>query len=514
MGNAIDELFIKIGLDSSGLKQGLQEVELVINSIDSGVKSFGEGLTSGLGGAEAAAGTAGAAVAEVGAEAQAAGAALEEAGKAGEAGLKQTAGAAKKAAREVGALEKRVDAVAKKIGQKLGRNLSRMFMGLAAPVLGMMAVSGVIKKYTEDMEKLDELSKKRNLSLKERQEKQKLLKEYNEKDLESYRKIKKATDDFKETMGGLGKELMRFGGPYIMAALQGLKDFASFLGKNEKFVKILAGIITAVLVPALAAMAAAWLATPFPWIIIGLVAVAALIDDLTSYAKGAKSALPGLWELLGTPEEVLQGLESITDNLKNVWDWVIAIKDVFMGFVKIIPTMIEALISGDMRGLRAAYDQADRGLKNMAELWENRLEEQREKREEARRKREEARRKQRENREKLERARALDAEIMNRPPIEGVIPEMVDMFKVADDVFKGAAVNAHQTVITPRAEGAPLAGGRAASGGPVDNSKHSNVEQHNNTTINAMTPDPQAIAALLQDTLSQYVHTVNAAVKQ
>ena len=88
MANAIDSLFIKLGLDTGDLQKGLQEVQFVIQSIDSVVRNFGQGMTDSLNAAESGAASAGAALAGVKDEAKEAG---RELGAAGDQGEKATA---------------------------------------------------------------------------------------------------------------------------------------------------------------------------------------------------------------------------------------------------------------------------------------------------------------------------------------------------------------------------------------------------------------------------------------
>ncbi len=525
MSGYIDELFIKIGLDPGELKQGLLQVQMVIESVESEAKSFGEGLAEGLSAAETQADQAGAAVAGLGVEARKTEEELRKAGKEGKEGLTQVKEEARKTGKELSDLDKKAERLSQSLGKKMGKGFSRFLMGLAAPVLGLMAAGGIIKKYTDDMEKLEELSKKRNLSLKEREERQKLLKEYSAKDLENYRQTKKATEAAREAVGRLGGELMKFAGPYVRGALEQLRVFAEFLDRNHRFVKILAGVIGAALIPVLWGLAAAFLANPLTWIIAGLVALAAVLEDLWVYLNGGESALAGFWESLGLGEGTLESLkaafealgpiiESFKAAVSNIWNAVkgplehVAIfvgqtlKEAFVVLWNFVAGILD-LMAGDIDGAVEHFKGAFKtGIEAVKRIFGD----------------------------LRDAAVAIFAPvgefikgvfdgIVNaiRQKIAGLIDMIPDFLKPeslkswADDI-NGAVSNA-VSAISPSADLAAAMLSPGAAAGSVDNSRRTEVDSTVNNYIYPMNSDPAAIGAAAGDAVrNTMAHTFNSGV--
>lgn len=60
------------------------------------------------------------------------------------------------------------------------------------------------------------------------------------------------------------------------------------------------------------------MASPFGMFMVGLTAVLLLLEDLWTYATDGESAFEGLWEKLGTPEEVLEGFKAVGNAIETV----------------------------------------------------------------------------------------------------------------------------------------------------------------------------------------------------
>ena len=60
------------------------------------------------------------------------------------------------------------------------------------------------------------------------------------------------------------------------------------------------------------------MANPFGMFMVGLTAVLLLLEDLWTYANGGESAFEGLWEKLGTPDEVLTGFKNVGNAIETV----------------------------------------------------------------------------------------------------------------------------------------------------------------------------------------------------
>ena len=60
------------------------------------------------------------------------------------------------------------------------------------------------------------------------------------------------------------------------------------------------------------------MANPFGMFMVGLTAVLLLLEDLWTYANNGESAFEGLWEKLGTPDEVLAGFKNVGNAIETV----------------------------------------------------------------------------------------------------------------------------------------------------------------------------------------------------
>ncbi len=105
--------------------------------------------------------------------------------------------------------------------------------------------------------------------------------------------------------------------PVFTMIVKGFNDVVSTLRRHETFVKAfflgLAVIITGMLIPAFTALAAAIYANPLTWIVLGLAALAAVIEDLVVWAQGGEAAFGSLWAaILGSPEEAMQAFDDIS----------------------------------------------------------------------------------------------------------------------------------------------------------------------------------------------------------
>lgn len=309
----IDSLVISMGLDPAEVRTGIQQIEAHLSAALGIVSQFAAGVDEGF--REGAAGAEGLASA-----AQEAGNALQEAGDKGGEGLDNVSGKAKKAAAEVRTLQTE----AKKLGKSLGGKLKGFLTGIAAPVAGMLAAGAVVKGYFSDLGKLDELSRKTSLSMKERASKQKLLAKYSKEDLERYRESNKALDVLGDTLSRAFTPVMAAIVPALTWLARGLENVIKFVQRHKSFViPMIAGIATILMVallPALKAAAiAAWafLAPFLPFIVIATL-LALLINSLWVYINGGKSALADFFAIFGTGEEISAALAETWEDLKGI----------------------------------------------------------------------------------------------------------------------------------------------------------------------------------------------------
>ena len=144
----------------------------------------------------------------------------------------------------------------------------------------------------------------------------------------------KLTADWNDRVADFGQVMKSFSAIIFRMILPAMTKFVeivnkavAFLRRHEKFVQAffigLATVITAVLLPALAKMAAAWLANPMTLTIMAIVAAVAALalvfEDLVVWAEGGESAFAGFWEsILGSPEEAKEKFEEFKQVIVDV----------------------------------------------------------------------------------------------------------------------------------------------------------------------------------------------------
>jgi phage-related protein len=151
--------------------------------------------------------------------------------------------------------------------------------------------------------------------------------------------------DFGQVMKSFSAIIFRMILPAMTKFVEYVNKAVAFLRKHEKFVQAffigLAAVITTILLPALAKMAAAWLANPITWFVVGLTALALAIEDLVVWAEGGESALSDLWEaIFGSPEkaqelwaDIKEGFTDLVSFLTPIFQW---IKEEFIGAFKAV----------------------------------------------------------------------------------------------------------------------------------------------------------------------------------
>ena len=116
--------------------------------------------------------------------------------------------------------------------------------------------------------------------------------------------------DFGQVMKSFSAIIFRMVLPAMTKFVEYVNKAVAFLRKHEKFVQAffigLATIITTMVLPALAKMAAALLANPLTWFIASIAILALMLEDLFGWMDGKNAALADFWaKLFGTddPEE-------------------------------------------------------------------------------------------------------------------------------------------------------------------------------------------------------------------
>ena len=251
--------------------------------------------------------------------------------------------------------------------QNLGRRWGSFLQGIvtrfAAPMAGALSVGAMVGSYLSGVSQAAQMYGRWTPQMEEWRKKQELLSRVNREDIELYRKGKLALMDFQFAMAGLSTTIMRALSPAIRAGIELLHQVADWVRRNEpniiRFVTVLAGTITAVLLPAFIKLGVAMLANPLTWIIAGIVALAIAIDDLVVYIRGGESAFGDLWAIFGTGEEIAESLGAAWEWLKEtgvaVWETLSSSAKTFFGFFEGAIEPLKQILTGFIGFIKALF---------------------------------------------------------------------------------------------------------------------------------------------------------------
>lgn len=223
---------------------------------------------------------------------------------------------------------------------------------IAAPVAGAFAVGKVINSYMSDIASVATMTGAYSQKLEEWRIKRAMLNRVTKEDIELYKKGREAIVGFRIAMADLSAKIMREAMPVMKFLIDGLNKFSAWCDRNGdnivRFLKVTAGVLTAIFLPALLKVGAAMLANPLTWIILALGALIVVIDDLVVYMQGGKSALSGFWSQFGTGEEISNAihtaLEAVTAILRALWKPLAAVAAGFAAF-KTAGVMVQGFVS-------------------------------------------------------------------------------------------------------------------------------------------------------------------------
>ena len=377
----IDSLVISLGLDPTKLREGLEQVQAAIQQGQMTLADFVQGIQDGFqealqevaeGGAQAetAVTAAGEAAAEAGAQ-------FQDAGRRGAQGMEELGNKAQQAANKARAAGNQTQA----LGRRIGGFLRGIISTVAAPLAGALSAGAIMGSYFSDVAQMAEQTGRYSKQLEDAAKKKALLARINKEDIELYRKGKLALLDFDNAMAGLSATIMRALSPAIRFGIDLLTSLADWVRRNEpniiRFITVLAGTITAVLIPSFYKLARAMLLNPLTWIIAGILLLAIVIDDLVTYIRGGRSEFAALWSQFGTGEEIARALGTAWEWLKSVgqalFDGLISAGKAFIsnfsgaidglkGMVENTLKVIKALFSGNFKeagqALREAFKSA------------------------------------------------------------------------------------------------------------------------------------------------------------
>lgn len=204
--------------------------------------------------------------------------------------------------------------------------------------IGAQEAMGIGRKLGFDQGTIQTLQMGRK-SLQELVKHQKEMGVFTERDAEVAEKYNDTMDDFKQSMQAVFSTVFRPVFAWLTRLLEKGIEFATFLQKHQTFLKAFFAMITValttMLIPAFYRLAAAMLANPITWLIAGFALMAAAIDDLCTWADNGDAAFGRLWSaIFGTPERARAAINSVKDTLGALWAHAQNIVKAFFGIEK------------------------------------------------------------------------------------------------------------------------------------------------------------------------------------
>lgn len=374
----IDSLIVSLGLDPEEFFNGLSQVQGLLQAFNQGLKDFGSGFAEG----------AQEALQEMAQSTQGANSAAVQAGEAGkEMGQKFQKGA-EQGKRGVDKMNESTDKAGKKaqkagnamqqLGNRWGGVVSGLVSRFAGPLTAALSVGSMFSSYSSGVAQVAQMYGRWTPQMEEWRKKRDLLSRVNREDIELYRKAKLSMLDFQSALAGLSTTVMRSLSPAFRYGIELLNKVSDWVRRNEpniiRFITVLAGTITAVLIPSFVKMAAAMLANPLTWIIGAIVALAIAIDDLVVYINGGESAFGEFWAKLGTGPELAEALATAWENLQAVgtavWNGLVAglqffwenfhgvfdgLADIVVGVLNIIKGLFTGNFNDIVKGIQSVF---------------------------------------------------------------------------------------------------------------------------------------------------------------
>lgn len=246
---------------------------------------------------------------------------------------------------QIGATTQAMD----KMGAKWASTAKMLTTTVLAPIAGFMSLGAVIKSYFGGIAQVAQLTGAYNTKMEEWTKKRAMLARYNKEDIELYKKGREAVTKFQITMDDLSAKIMRSVSPAIKWLIDRLNGFSNWIGRNQdniiRFLGVVAGTITALLIPAFIKLGIAMLTNPLTWIIALIGVLIVVIDDLVTYLRGGESALGSFWKPL-------------IEYTKIAWEWIKKLYDAFVNSTafKAFQTAGSGILKHLINGLSQLWD--------------------------------------------------------------------------------------------------------------------------------------------------------------
>lgn len=217
---------------------------------------------------------------------------------------------------QIGATTQAMD----KMGAKWTSTAKMLSTTILAPIAGFMSLGAVIKSYFGGVAQVAQMTGAYSSKMEEWRKKRAMLARYNKEDIELYKKGREAVTKFQITMDDLSAKIMRSASPAIKWLIDRLNGFSNWIGRNQnniiRFLGVVAGTITALLIPSFIKLGIAMLTNPLTWIIALIGVLIVVIDDLVTYLRGGESALGSFWK-------------PMIEYTKIAWEWITKLYNAF-----------------------------------------------------------------------------------------------------------------------------------------------------------------------------------------
>lgn len=246
---------------------------------------------------------------------------------------------------QIGATTQAMD----KMGAKWASTAKMLTTTILAPIAGFMSLGAVIKSYFGGVAQVAQMTGAYNTKMEEWRKKRAMLARYNKEDIELYKKGREAVVKFQITMDDLSAKIMRSVSPAVKWLIDKLNDFSDWIDRNSqniiRFLGVVAGTITALLIPSFIKLGIAMLTNPLTWIIALLGILILIIDDLVTYLRGGDSALGAFWKPL-------------IEYTKIAWEWITKLYDAFINSTafKAFQTAYSGILKHLINGLSQLWD--------------------------------------------------------------------------------------------------------------------------------------------------------------
>lgn len=157
---------------------------------------------------------------------------------------------------------------------------------------------------------------------------------YTKEDAEAVKAYNVAMGGLKKNFMGIVSVLFRMVTPALTTITKYISQFVGYIRKHQTAIKaffvMIAALVTGLLLPAFLNFFRTLLMNPFTWVILGLMALAAVIEDFVVWLDGGDSALERFWSaIFGDPETAKKNINEIKENIGQLVDKILW----FIGYV-------------------------------------------------------------------------------------------------------------------------------------------------------------------------------------